>query len=107
MRIGVGTKLGATRGLTEMRIVEVAVLNVTAATRTENPILVRYGDIVEKGMGEHPRLIQRDSIVPTRHEKARARNALIKEVLFVTVFKHIPLRAVDGRLDVIAVLRQT
>ena len=107
MRIGVGTKLGATRGLTEIRIVEVAVLNVATAARTENPILVRYSDIVEEGVGKHPGLSQWDGVVPTRHDKARARNSFIKEVLFVTVFKHIPLRAVDGRLDVIAILRLT
>ena len=90
-----------------MRIVEIAVLYVAAAVGTEDPILVRGVDVVEEAVGKHAGIVERDGVVPTGNDKAGTGNTLFEKVLFPAVFKHIPLGAVNGRLDVIAVLRLT
>ena len=66
---------------------------------------MRYSVVVEKAIGEHSEVIERDGIVPTRHDKSGARDTFFEKILFVTILQHIPLGAVDGRSDVITVLR--
>ena len=103
MRIGVGAKCSATCGVAEMRTVQVTILDVAVAIGTENPILMRYSVVVEKAIGEHTEIIERDGIVPTRHDKSGTRDAFFIKILFVTILQHIPLGTIDGRFDVINV----
>ena len=53
MRIGVGAKCSATCAVAEMRTVQVTILDVAAAARAENPILMRYRVVVEEAIGKH------------------------------------------------------
>ena len=86
MRISVRTESGASGCMTEMGVVKVTILYVAATIGTENPILVGNSDVVEEGIGKHSVIVERDRVVPTRHDESGARNTFVKEVLFVTVF---------------------
>ena len=107
MRIRVWAKGGTTLVLAKVGEVDVALHRVDTAARTENPVLVRLVVEIEEGIGEHTVIIEGHRIVPSCHQQACARDALIEKVALTTIFENVPLRGVDMRTDIVAVLRRT